>query len=245
MRPTAVVVGVGPLAGLGAGLCRQFAAKGHHVLAAGRSLEKITAVAEAIRASGGSATAVPTDATREDDVVALMERAFAEGDGTGPADLIVYNVGDNRRIALLDTTADEFEGFWRAGCFGGFLVGREAARRMAPRGRGTILFTGASGSLRGMAGFAHSAAAKSGLRMVAQAMARGFGPLGIHVAHVILDGAIAGDRVRTRFPDFVEERGEDGLLEIAAIADAYWMLYSQHPSAWTHELDLRPYKEKF
>jgi NAD(P)-dependent dehydrogenase (short-subunit alcohol dehydrogenase family) len=134
---------------------------------------------------------------------------------------------------------------WRVGCFGGFLVGREAARRMTGGGRGTILFTGASGSLRGRPGFAHFAAAKAGLRMVAQAMAREFGPQGLHVAHVIVDGGINGERLRTYVPQFVAAKGDDGLLDLDAIAETYWHLHTQHPTAWTQEIDLRPFKEPF
>lgn len=128
---------------------------------------------------------------------------------------------------------------------GGFLVGREAARRFVPLGRGSILFTGATGSLRGMPGYAHFAASKAGLRMISQSMAREFGPQGIHVAHVIADGAIDGERVRTRFPGIADELGEDGMLGTDAIAETYWQLHIQHRSAWTQELDVRPFKEKF
>src|SRR5439155_19964121 len=138
-----------------------------------------------------------------------------------------------------------FEAFWRVGCFGGFLVGREAARRLVPLGRGTILFTGASASLRGKPGFAHFAAAKAGLRAIAQSMAREYGPHGLHVAHVVIDGGIAGDRLLSRMPQLAAERGEDGLLGIDAIAETYWQLHRQHRSAWAHEVDLRPWKESF
>jgi NAD(P)-dependent dehydrogenase (short-subunit alcohol dehydrogenase family) len=131
------------------------------------------------------------------------------------------------------------------GCFGGFLVGREAARRLAPLGRGTIIFTGASASLRGKPGFAHFAAAKAGLRMIAQSMAREYGPLGIHVAHVVIDGGIEGDRLLSRMPNLAAERGEAGLLGIDAIADTYWNIHRQRRSAWTQEVDLRPFKEPF
>jgi NAD(P)-dependent dehydrogenase (short-subunit alcohol dehydrogenase family) len=138
-----------------------------------------------------------------------------------------------------------FEDFWRVCCFGGFLVGREAARNLVPLGRGTILFTGASGSMRGKPGFAHFAAAKAGLRMLSQSMARDYGPMGIHVAHAIIDGGINGDRLRRGRPEVISERGEDGLLGIEAIAEAYWHLHRQPKTAWTQEIDLRPYKEPF
>ncbi len=241
----AVVVGVGAERGLGAALCRRFAAEGHHVLVAGRTPEKIGAVADAITAAGGRATPIVTDTTVEADVIALFDRAMADDDGSGPADLVVFNAGNNQRIDFREVTADQFEALWRVGCFAGFLVGREAARRLVPLGRGTVIFTGASASLRGRPGYAQFAAAKAGLRMVAQSMAREFGPQGIHVAHVIVDGGISGERLLTRMPQVAEQRGPDGLLDIDAIAETYWQIHRQHRSAWTHEVDLRPFKESF
>jgi NAD(P)-dependent dehydrogenase (short-subunit alcohol dehydrogenase family) len=244
-RPTAVVVGVGAERGLGAAACRRFAAEGYHVLVAGRTPEKIEQVARTIVAKGGDAVPVLTDATREDDVARLFDRAMTPGDGLAPADLVVFNAGNNQKVDFRDVSATLFENFWRVGCFAGFLVGREAARRLVPLGRGTVIFTGASGSLRGKAGFAQFAAAKAGLRMVAQSMAREFGPLGIHVAHVVIDGGIDGDRLRNRRPEITKERGEDGLLGIDAIAETYWQIHRQPRSAWTQEVDLRPFKEAF
>jgi len=159
--------------------------------------------------------------------------------------VVIFDAGNNRRIDFKELSAEQFEQFWRVGCFGGFLVGREAARRLAPLGRGTIIFTGASASMRGKPGFAHFAAAKAGLRMIAQSMAREYGPLGIHVAHVVIDGGIEGDRLLSRMPNLTAERGEDGLLGIDAIADTYWTIHKQKRSAWTQEVDLRPFKEPF
>jgi len=242
---TGLVVGVGAERGLGAALCRRFAAERYHVLVAGRTPEKIAQVARTISEAGGSAEPVPVDTTREDDVVRLFDRAMSPGEGREPADLVVFNAGNNRRIDFRELSAEQFEQFWRVGCFGGFLVGREAARRLAPLGRGTIIFTGASASLRGKPGFAHFAAAKAGLRMIAQSMAREYGPLGIHVAHVVIDGGIKGDRLLGRAPALINERGEDGLLGIEAIADTYWTIHRQQRSAWTQEVDLRPFKETF
>jgi NAD(P)-dependent dehydrogenase (short-subunit alcohol dehydrogenase family) len=243
--PTAVVVGVGAERGLGAALCRRFAAEGYHVLVAGRTREKIEQAVASIRQAGGSAEAVVVDTTREEDVVRLFDRAMSPGDGREPSSLVVFNAGNNQRIDFHELTAAQFEDFWRIGCFGGFLVGREAARRLAPLGRGTVIFTGASASLRGKPGFAHFAAAKAGLRMIAQSMAREYGPLGIHVAHVVVDGAINGDRIRNRMPTLIKERGDDGLLGIDAITDTYWLIHCQQRSAWTQEVDLRPFKEAF
>jgi len=244
-KPVAVVVGVGAERGLGAALCRRFATEGHHVLVAGRTPQKIEQVVRTIQAQGGSAEPVPTDTTREDDVVRLFDRAMAAGPGLDPVDLVVYNAGNNRKLDFRELSAEQFEEFWRIGCFGGFLVGREAARRLVPLGRGSVLFTGASASLRGKPGFAHFAAAKAGLRMIAQSMAREYGPLGIHVAHVVIDGGIFGDRLLSARPQLVQDRGDDGLLGIDAIAQTYWQLHRQHRSAWAQEIDLRPFREPF
>jgi len=245
MKPTAVVIGVGAELGLGAALCRRFAASGHHVLVAGRTPEKLVQVVQTIEAAGGSAEGVVTDVTNEGEVVRLFDRAMAPGDGNAPADLVVYNAGNNRRIDFREVSADLFEAFWRVGCFRGFLAGREAARRLVPLGRGTIIFTGASASVRGRPGYAHFAAAKAGLRAIAQSMAREYGPLGIHVAHVVIDGGIDGERLRKLRPGIANERGPDAMLNIDAIAEAYWQIHLQHRSAWSHEIDLRPFTESF
>jgi NAD(P)-dependent dehydrogenase (short-subunit alcohol dehydrogenase family) len=244
-KPVAIVVGVGAELGLGAALCRRFAEGGHHVFVAGRSADKIEQVVRTIASKGGSAEPVVTDTTREEDVIRLFDRAMSPAAGLDSLDLVAYNAGNNRRLDFRELSAQMFEDFWRIGCFGGFLVGREAARRLVPLGRGTVLFTGASGSLRGKPGFAHFAAAKAGLRMLSQSMAREFGPQGIHVAHVVIDGGINGDRLRSNRPEIIKERGEDGLLGVDAIAETYWQIHRQPRSAWAQEIDLRPYKETF
>jgi NAD(P)-dependent dehydrogenase (short-subunit alcohol dehydrogenase family) len=244
-HPSGVIVGVGAENGLGAALCRCFAREGYHILVAGRTLEKIERVVLSIRETGVSAEAVETDTTREEDVVRLFDGAMSPGASREPADLVVFNAGNNQFIDFRKLTAEQFAQFWRVGCFGGFLVGREAARRMVPLGRGTIIFTGASASMRGKPGFAHFAAAKAGLRVISQSMAREFGPSGIHVAHVVIDGGINGERLRKGVPAMVAERGEDGLLGIDAIAENYWHIHRQQRSAWTQEIDLRPFKETF
>src|SRR5262245_13625032 len=244
-KPAAVVVGVGAERGLGAALCRRFAAEGYHVLVAGRTPDKIAQVAKRIGETGGGAEPVKVDTTREREVIELFDRALSPTNAYAPPDLVVFNAGNNQRIDFRDVSAEQFEQFWRIGCFGGFLVGREAARRLVPLGRGTIIFTGASASLRGKPGFAHFAAAKAGLRMIAQSMAREYGPLGIHIAHVVIDGGINGDRLLSRAPTLSKERGEDGLLGIEAVAETYWNIHRQQRSAWTQEVDLRPFKETF
>lgn len=242
--PTAVVVGAGAERGVGGAVSKRLAREGYHVLIAGRTPAKLEALVATIRTAGGSAEAIVADATQEPDVLRLFDRAMAPGDGRQPADLVVFNAGDNALLDFLQTSGDQFERFWRVGCFAGFLVGREAARRLVPLGRGTILFTGASGSLRGKPGFAHFAAAKAGLRAISQSMAREFGPKGIHVAHVVVDGAIDGDRIRAAAPAaYIARLGSDGMLGTDGIADAYWYLHRQPRSTWTQELDLRPHKE--
>jgi NAD(P)-dependent dehydrogenase (short-subunit alcohol dehydrogenase family) len=243
--PTAVVVGVGAEQGLGGALSRRFAVQGYHVLVAGRSTEKIEKVVRSIKSTGGSAEAVTVDAGREDHVIGLFDRAMSPGAGRDPTDLVVFNAGNNQRIDFRDATVEQFEEFWRSGCLGGFLVGRETARRLVPLRRGTLIFSGATASIRGKPGFAGFAAAKAGLRMIAQSMAREFGPQGLHVAHVIIDGGIDGERLRIRRPEIVRERGADGLLDIDAVAETYWQIHRQPRSAWTQEIDLRPFKETF
>ncbi len=242
-REAAIVVGVGAEAGLGGALCKRFARGGFHVFAGGRTAARLAAVVAGIERDGGVATAVETDTTQEAHVLRIFDEA-ERATGAPPA-VVVYNAGNNAFVPFRETEAAFFEDMWRVACFGGFLVGREAARRLTPVGRGTVLFTGASGSLRGRPGFAHFAAAKAGLRMIAQAMARELGPQGIHVAHVIIDGGIDGERLRTYVPQFVEAKGRDGLLDLDAIAETYWHVHTQHRTAWTHEVDLRPFKESF
>jgi len=241
----AVVLGVGAEKGLGAAASRRFAKEGYHVLVAGRTKAKVDKVADSIRAASGSATAVTVDGTREAEVIALWDKAMADDADGAPVDLAVFNMGNNAAVDIREMTAQHFEDSWRVGCFAGFLFGREAVRRLAPLGRGTVLFTGASGSLRGRPRFAAFNATKGGLRLLVQSLAREFGPQGLHIAHAIIDGGIEGERLLSRIPDRKDKAGADGLLNIEAIADSYWHLHTQHRSAWTHEIDLRPYKEPF
>jgi NAD(P)-dependent dehydrogenase (short-subunit alcohol dehydrogenase family) len=244
-RDSAMVIGVGAELGLGAALCRKIAANGYHVYVAGRTQAKLDAVTKRIASLGGSSETFAMDGASEADIMRLFDKAMSPpGDIDAPS-LIVYNVGNNLHVPFVDLTQAQMQDFLRSGPIGGFLVGREAARRLAPLGRGTVIFTGASASLRGKPGFAHFAASKAGLRMVAQSMAREFGPLGLHVAHVVIDGGIDGERLHSRRPQAAAERGENGLLNVDAIAEAYWQIHLQHPSAWTHEIDLRPFKEPF
>lgn len=242
-KAKAIVVGVGPEAGLGGALCTRLAREGLHVFVAGRTPDNVEQVARTIGKAGGRATAVPTDTTKEEDVAALFARAETDGDGV--LDLVIYNAGNAAMGQLHDMDASFFEAVWRVGCFGGFLVGREAVRRMLPRGRGAVLFTGATASVRGKPNTTAFAAAKAALRSLAQSMARAYGPQGIHVAHVVVDGGIAGDKIVKGIPQFAQAMGEDGLISLTGLADAYWYLYTQPKAAWTHELDLRTFKESF
>ena len=227
----ALVVGAGP--GLGAALARRFAAGGHKVAVARRKTDDITALAEEI---GGKAYAC--DAADHGSVTALFDGIRAD---LGTPTLVSYNAGAYSPGSVLEITAEEFERCWRIGCLGGFNVGQAAARGMVEAGGGTLLFTGATAALRGGKGFVNLAVGKFGLRALAQSMARELGPQGVHVAHLIIDGQIASER-----PGYSEaERGEDNVLKPAAIAEAAWFLHSQQKSAWTQELDLRPYVEKW
>jgi NAD(P)-dependent dehydrogenase (short-subunit alcohol dehydrogenase family) len=238
--PVAVVVGVGE--GLGYALGKRFAAAGFKVALAARNAERIERLAEAIVETGGKALALPTDARDERAVMELFERLEKDH---GPVEVTVFNAGAMYRSPIAEMPADMFEEVWRAGCYAGFLVGREAARRMAPRGRGTIVFTGATASVRGGAQFAAFAAAKHGLRAVAQSMARELDPSGIHVAHVVIDGMIDTEAARQRYPERAATLGADGMLAPDAIAETYYRIHTQSRSAWTFETDLRPWAEKF
>lgn len=232
---TAIIIGVGPENGLGARLARRFAALGLHVFVAGRTQAKLDAVAAAIRAADGHATAVVTDAAQEAAIEDLFERAAA----VGPPDLAIYNTGNNTPGRILDMDAAYFEESWRVCCLGGFLFGRAALRRMVPNRAGTILFTGASASLRGRPNFGAFASSKGALRQLAQAMAKEYGPEGIHVGHVVVDGAIDGEKIHTRFPQYAEKLGPQGLVDLEAIVDAYEFLYRQPPRGWSFEVDMR------
>jgi NAD(P)-dependent dehydrogenase (short-subunit alcohol dehydrogenase family) len=236
----ALIAGAGE--GLGAAIARRFAQSGFLTVLVARSLERLEHIASDIEKHGGRGIAYCADLSEEQAVSKLFDDVEAQ---IGPVSVAVFNAGASYRASILDTPAESFEQIWRLGCYAGFLVGREAARHMVPRGRGTIIFTGATASLRGAAQFAAFAAAKGALRQVAQSMARELGPRGIHVASVIIDGIIDTPRARERFPERVTQVGDHGLLKPDEIAEAYFQLHSQPRSAWSAEIDLRPAVERF
>lgn len=241
MTPTTIILGGGSYDGLGGALARRFAAGGHHVLFSGRTLSKVKATAERIRHDGGSIEALEVDVTKPADQDALFERAA----NCEEISAVLYNAGNNAIIPFEQLKAQTFETFWRVCCFGAFLAAQRAVPLLKAQGKGSLFVTGASASLRGRANFAHFASAKGALRNLLQSLAREFGPAGIHVAHFVIDGAIDGDRIREHFPDYIAQLGEDGSLSPEAIAEAFWTTHNQPRCAWSHEVELRPYKEQW
>lgn len=236
----ALVIGAGDA--LGGAIARRFAREGFVAVGVRRQQDKLTALVEAIEAEGGKAFGFGCDARKEEEVIALFDRIEAE---IGQVEVCVFNIGANVRFSIADTTARVYFKVWEMGCFAGFLTGREAARRMEPRGRGTILFTGATASVRGREGFSAFSGAKHALRALAQSMARELGPKGIHVAHTLIDGPIDTQWIAENFPESYARKAQDGILNPDHIADNYWHLHSQPRDSWTHELDLRPWSESW
>jgi NAD(P)-dependent dehydrogenase (short-subunit alcohol dehydrogenase family) len=235
------IAGVGAAAGLGAALARRFAAGGLLVAVTGRHAERVQALAADIVASGGQAHALPGDVSSERDTERLLQ-ALAP---LGVLQSAIFNAGNAVRGTPLELTPTEFESTWRGSTYAGFLFARAALPRLLAGGGGSLLFTGATASIRGRGPFVAFAAAKAGLRSVAQSFAREYGPRGVHVAHVIIDGGIDGEQLRRGAPERITDPAADRLLRPDDIAESYWQLHQQHRSAWTHELDLRPYGEPF
>jgi len=233
-----LVVGAGEATG--GAIARRFAREGFTACVTRRSADKLAPLVAQIEKEGGKARAFGSDARREEQVVELVQTIERE---VGPIEACVFNVGGNVRFPIRETTARVYTKVWEMAALAGFLVGREAAKVMVPRARGTLLYTGATASLRGGKGFAAFAGAKHALRALAQSMARELGPQGIHVAHVVVDGAIDTPFIRENFPERYKLKAEDGILDPEAIAENYWRLHCQPRSAWTHELDLRPWLE--
>ena len=243
-QPTGTCLIVGAGEGVGAAVARAFAREGLSVCLTRRPrhLDALEQLAASIRADGGEAHAFGVDAREESEMVELVDRIEAE---IGPLDVVVFNVGANVWFPIVETTTRVYTKVWEMATLAGFLTGREAARVMTPRGRGTVIFTGATASLRGRAEFSAFAGAKHGLRALAQSMARELGPKGIHVAHVVIDGTIDGAFARGRIADLDARLARDEILRPDEIARNYVWLHRQGRSAWTHEMDLRPWTETF
>jgi NAD(P)-dependent dehydrogenase (short-subunit alcohol dehydrogenase family) len=239
-KGSVLVVGAGDATG--GAIARRFAREGLAACVVRRSADKLLPLVQAIQAEGGSAHAFGCDARKEEDMVALV--AGIERD-IAPLEVAVFNIGANVRFDVTDTTERVYRKVWEMAALAGFLTGREVAKAMRPRGRGTIIFTGATASLRGGAGFSAFAGAKHALRALAQSMARELGPQGIHVAHVVIDGAIDTAFIAENFPQRYALKDRAGILEPDSIAETYWQLHRQPRNAWTHELDLRPWMESF
>ncbi|WP_309627489.1 SDR family NAD(P)-dependent oxidoreductase [Brevundimonas sp.] len=241
-KPSCLIVGAGD--GVGAAIARAFSREGLAVCVTRRPrhLDQLEALAASIRADGGRAHAFGVDARNEAEMIALFDRIEAE---VGPLQVVVFNIGANVRFPVLETTAQVYSKVWEMAALAGFFTGREAARVMGPRGKGSILFTGATASTRGGAGFSAFAGAKAALRQLAQSLARELGPQGLHVAHVVVDGMIDGTFARSIAPDIQTLLDEDAILKPEEIAKNYVWLHNQQRSAWTFELDLRPWKENW
>jgi NAD(P)-dependent dehydrogenase (short-subunit alcohol dehydrogenase family) len=237
-RKCALVIGAGDATG--GAIARRFAREAYAACVTRRSADKLQPLVDSIVATGGTAHAFGSDARKEDDMIALV--AGIERD-IGPIEVAVFNIGANVRFNVTDTTERVYRKVWEMAALAGFLMGREVSKVMQPRGRGTIIFTGATASLRGSAGFSAFAGAKHALRALAQSMARELGPQGIHVAHVVIDGAIDTAFIAENFPQRYALKDKDGILKPDDIAESYWQLHRQPRSAWTHELDLRPWME--
>ena len=236
----ALVIGAGDATG--GALARRFAREGYTACVTRRRADKLAPLVREIEAAGGRVRAFASDARREEAMAALVEEIERD---IGPIEVAIHNIGANVRFGIRETTSRVYFKVWEMAAFSGFLMGREVARMMVPRGCGTILFTGASASLRGRDGFAAFSGAKHALRALAQSMARELGPQGIHVAHVVIDGAIDTEFIRTVAPDRYAMKQRDGILNPEHIAENYWRLHVQPRDAWTHELDLRPWLEQW
>jgi len=236
----ALVVGAGDATG--GAIAKRFAKEGYTVACVRRNADKLVALVDEIQNAGGQAIACGCDARKEDEVATLVETL--END-IGPIEVFVFNIGANVPSSILEETSRKYYKIWEMGCFSGFLCAREVVLRMAPRNSGTILFTGATASVRGGANFGAFAGSKHALRALAQSMARELGPMGIHVGHIIIDGAIDTDFIKTNFPERYALKEQDGILNPDHIAENYWLLHSQPKDAWTFEIDLRPWTENW
>lgn len=238
MTNVAIILGVSAINGLGTALANKFSKEGMSVVIAGRTQARLEAVAEHINTQGGNVTPCVTDATDAN----ALQNLMAKANQLGTVKAVVFNIGHNQPLAFENVTEEQFESFWRISTLTAFLSAQAALPTLKQNG-GSLLFTGASASMRGKPNFGHFSAAKAGLRNLAQALAKEYGPQGVHVGHIVVDGVINGESVQSRFEGYIEKLGEDGALEPDAIAEAYWFLHTQHRSAWTFEIDVRPFKE--
>ena len=245
-KASALVMGVGPSQGLGAALCRKFASEGLFVYVCGRSKQKLDIVCAEITQEGFKAKPIVADLTNKNDIDEMIKIISHD---ESILEVAVYNAGNNRMESFLDLKPEIFEGMWRILCYGAFLSSQAILRLMLDQKEiatnQSIFYTGASGSMRGKAMFSSFAAGKGALRLMCQSIAKEYGPKGIHIAHFIIDGVINGDKVVKGFPEFAEKLGEQGMLNLDAIAQTYWSVHQQDKSAWTHEVDLRPNIEPF
>ena len=241
-RPHGVVLIIGAGDATGGEIAKRFARGGYTVCMTRRNADKLQPLIDQIKNFGGTAYGFASDARQEEQVVELIEQIESE---IGPIAVMVFNIGANVPCSILEETARKYFKIWEMACFSAFLVGREVAKRMVPREHGTLIFTGATAGIRGAANFAAFAGAKHALRALAQSMARELGPRNIHVAHVVVDGAIDTDFIETTFPEIYALKQQDGILNPAHIAENYWHLAHQPRDAWTHELDLRPWMERW
>jgi NAD(P)-dependent dehydrogenase (short-subunit alcohol dehydrogenase family) len=239
-KKVALVIGAGDATG--GAIARRFAREGYVAAVVRRNAEKLEPLVKQIEAEGGAVRAFGVDARKEEQMVELVETIERE---IGTLEVAVFNIGANVRFGIRETTARVYFKVWEMACFSGFLMGREAAKVMVPRGRGTILYTGATASVRGRDGYSAFSGAKHALRALAQSMARELGPQGIHVAHTVIDGAIDTEWIRSNFPERYKAKEHDGILNPDHIAEHYWLLHRQPRDTWTHELDLRPWSENW
>ena len=237
-KKAALIIGAGDATG--GAIARRFAREGYITCVTRRSADKLAPLVEQIQAEGGVAHGFGSDARKEEEMVELIAKIERD---IAPIEVAVFNIGANVRFPITETTARVYYKVWEMACFGGFLMGREVAKAMLPRGRGTIIFTGATASLRGREGFAAFAGAKHALRALAQSMARELWPKGIHVAHPVIDGAIDTEFIRTQFPERYALKEQQGIVNPEHIADLYWQIHQQPRDAWIHETELRPWLE--
>ena len=242
MNHKKVVLVIGAGDSTGGAIAKRFAKEGYIACVTRRGVEKLQPLLDEIKQSGGQAYGFGSDARKEDEMIALVQKIESE---IGPIEVAVFNIGANVRFNITETTSRVYFKVWEMACFAGFLMGREVAKVMLPRARGTIIFTGATASMRGRAGFSAFSGAKHALRALAQSMARELWPQGIHVAHPVIDGAIDTEFIRTNFPDRYATKDQEGILNPDSIAETYWQIHMQPKNAWTHETELRPWIEQW